>query len=80
MSVYELLVKGFAYHVSCSIFTVFSYSSGVLSADTSTISKSAQRGDVRQVCDEARTSGRPAESGRARAQGIERRGDPSAAA
>ena len=44
MSVYELLVKGFAYHVSCSIFTVFSYSSGVLSADTSTISKSAQRG------------------------------------
>jgi hypothetical protein len=42
MSVYVLLVKGFAYQVSCSIFTVFSYSSGVLSADTSTISKSAQ--------------------------------------
>jgi hypothetical protein len=42
MSVYVLLVKGLAYQVSCSIFTVLSYSSGVLSADTSTISKSAQ--------------------------------------
>jgi hypothetical protein len=46
-SVYKLLVYGRAYHVSCSIESVFWYSSGVLSADTKTISKSAHRHAVR---------------------------------